>query len=129
MIENVFQNLKKEYIDFNVKRKAVKKKKDNSKKITEELERLNSMYQKGRISEAFYDSEYERLQAELNKTNDIATITVIERYSELLGKFSGNWLSLYNKLDNQHKNTFWKSIIQEIYFDENNKLSGFKFLI
>lgn len=87
------------------------------------------MYQKGRISEAFYDSEYERLQTELNKTSDTATIAVIERYSELLGTFSGNWLNLYNKLDNQHKNTFWKSIIQEIYFDENNKLSGFKFLI
>lgn len=129
MIENVFKSLKKEYIAFDVKHKAVKKKKDNSKRIAEELDRLNSMYQKGRISEAFYDSEYERLQTELNKTSDTATIAVIERYSELLGTFSGNWLNLYNKLDNQHKNTFWKSIIQEIYFDENNKLSGFKFLI
>ena len=129
MIENVFESLKKEYIAFDVKHKAAKKKKENSKRIAEELDRLNSMYQKGRITETFYDNEYERLQAELNKTNDTATIAVIERYSELLGTFSGNWLSLYNKLDNQHKNTFWKSIIQEIYFDENNKLSGFKFLI
>lgn len=129
MIENVFDALREEYFAFDVKNKATLKKKDCTKKIAEELNRLNSMYQKGRISETFYDSEYERLQDELNKSKENTTVAVIECYSALLGTFSGNWLDMYFKLDNEHKNTFWKSIIKEINFDENNKLCGFQFLI
>ncbi len=129
MIENVFEILRKEYFEFDVKNKSARKRKNTSRKIEEEISRLNSMFQKGRITEDFYDSEYERLQADLSKSTDKSTLAVIERYSELLGAFSGNWLDMYSRLDNEHKNVFWKSIIEYIYFDENNKLSGFKFLI
>lgn len=129
MIKNVFDELKKEYFEFDVKNKSARKKKDTSKRLEDELNRINIMYQKGRISEDFYDSEYERLQNELNDISLKATTATIERYSELIGIFSGNWLDMYTKLDNAHKNVFWKSVVKGIYFDENNKLSGFDFLI
>lgn len=129
MIENVFDSLKRECLEFDIKNKAIKKRKDSAKKIEEELARLNTMFQKGRISESFYDAEYDRLHKELTAYSENTTLAVIERYSSLLGTFSGNWLDLYQQLDNDRKNVFWKSIIKCIYFDENNKLSGFEFLI
>ena len=88
------------------------------------------MYQKGRISEEFYDVEYERLQSEISKCTSSVSADVLSRYSELLNTFSGNWLEMYQTFNDEHKQAFWKSTIKEIYVDKNtHKLCGFKFLV
>lgn len=95
--------------------------------LTQEMERLNSMYQKGRVSEDFYDREYCRLEAALQQAERPHSPAP---GSHLSGNFSGNWLELYRKLDNEHKRSFWKSIIREIHIDKDtHKLCGFDFLI
>lgn len=102
----------------------------NTSRLQEELDRLNIMFQKGRISEDFYDREYKRLENEIQESNLVRFTKIEKRYKELSDKFSGDWIEMYKQLDNEHKRAFWKSTISEIHVDEKtHKLCGFKFLI
>jgi DNA invertase Pin-like site-specific DNA recombinase len=96
----------------------------------EELNRLNTMYQKGRISEKYYEDEYKRL-SEIISSMNIGVITEKrEKLSSVLKKFNGDWIDLYEKLDNSHRRAFWKQIIEEIIIDPNDrKISGIKLLM
>ena len=97
-------------------------------KLQEELERLNILFQKGRITMDYYDSQYEKVEKALKKEQENQAITV-ESYSHVREKLSGNWKELYEKLDYEHKKTFWKSILEAIYVDKDtHKLCGVKFL-
>ena len=130
MVQNVLSVLTKEYARFQVRAQKQTLNPNKKAALSQELERLNTMFQKGRITEDFYDQEYERIQSEVALQDDLQLNATLARYSELIGAFSGDWMELYNKLDNAHKNVFWKSIIKEIKTDKDtHKLCGFEFLI
>ncbi len=130
MIANIFKKLQNESVTLETKTRAQSSKKGIEKRILSEINRLNTMFQKGRITEEFYDSEYDRLNEELKKCDTSRTENLKKRYSELADYFSGDWLSLYRKLDNQHRQVFWKSMIHEIHFDpDTHKLSDFTFRV
>lgn len=98
--------------------------------LRQEIERLNTMYQKGRISETYYDEQYtalsNRLQAALAEEN----IIPIQAYKPIQNILRDNWREVYADLDPAHKKAFWKSIIRRIYIDgETRKVCGFQFLI
>ncbi|MCI6629745.1 MAG: recombinase family protein, partial [Lachnospiraceae bacterium] len=101
----------------------------NLKGIEDEMNRLNVMYQKGRITDTFYDSQYELLErklAELSSLRDIKQ--TIDKRENLLSFFQGNWIDLYNSLDAANKKVFWKKYIKDIQVDrETRKLCGFHF--
>lgn len=98
--------------------------------LKSELQRLNILYQKGRISDEYYEEQYALLESEIEKESQNEDAEVfMQRMEELKKEFSGNWKELYDMLDAQHKNAFWKRIISEITIDENtHKINGFKFL-
>lgn len=122
MLDNVIPNLD-EQIELHTHANSVN---DENKRLVleEELERLNLMFQKGRIKEAYYEEQYFTISNQLEQIG-LAKCGVSENVINLL---SGNWRELYDQLDNSHKNTFWKNIISAIIVDENRKLSGFYFL-
>lgn len=98
-------------------------------KIKSEMERLNILFQKGRISIDYYDEQYARLEKELaaKENCDTATATPFHLIKE---KLTGNWQDIYNCLDYAHKKAFWKSIIAAIYVDPaTHKLCRVKLLI
>lgn len=99
-------------------------------KIRSEISRLNLMFQKGRISETYYEEEYERLKKkEAALTDPVGLNDLIQKYEQVRLKFSGNWMELYNRLDTEHKNAFWKSFIKSIHIDKNtHKICGFSFI-
>ena len=102
---------------------------DNTPKIMEEMERLNILFQKGRITLQYYDEQYEKLEKSLARNAEPENIT-IESYRHIEKTLTGNWKSFYDQLDYAHRKTFWKSIIEEIYIDKGtHKVCGFKFLI
>lgn len=128
LLNHVFEELEVQKQSF-ITAAQKQKPSDQVFKIKAELQRLNNMYQKGRITEEFYDTEYTRLEEGLKAQED-NTKAVTERFCELSNRFSGDWLNLYKKLDNEHKRAFWKSSLAEIYVDaQTHKLSGFRFLI
>lgn len=97
---------------------------DNSKKIEglkKEMERLNMMFRKGRISEEEYDSEY------LILDRDLKRIDVVEEPEErnldhLKGLLETDYRGLYAELDRAHKKAFWRNLIKEFTIDDNKKI-------
>lgn len=123
-IQNFFE---KQQYKFSVQEKAKgRKKKPQKEKLQAELERLNTMYQKGRITDEYYDSEYMRINTLIEKES-IEQAPALD-YEKIGDMFSGNWKETYSSLDKLHKKLFWKSVVDEIICDENMNVIGIKFL-
>ena len=128
MIANVPAKLEEEIADLRA-RSTDRPKKDSTSSIQAEIDRLNILFQKGRISEEYYDSQYEMLSEKLDLIHSEANTSNIEAYEKLQRSFSGDWLAIYRSLDNAHKNAFWKSTIKSIEIDpDTHKLKGFHFI-
>ncbi|WP_302327654.1 recombinase family protein [Enterocloster lavalensis] len=103
----------------------VEKKKPSKEKLLAELDRLNNMYQKGRISDEKYDSEYERISSDI-KAMSIETLPVPKRsYKELETVLHSGWHEMYEHLSRQNKQAFWRSIIKEIHLNTDNSFVNF----
>lgn len=129
MLEHVVKRLNEELWKTETRTQKSKPRTEASKaSVRAELERLNRMYQKGRISEEYYDAQYSVLSSQLNDSG--ANIITAESFASLKKIFSGNWKAVYEELDAEHRNAFWKSILTEIRLDmDTRKISGFQFRI
>lgn len=96
---------------------AARKNPDQTPRIRAEMERLNNIYMKGRISEQDYDRQYEILEKRMKEEARRHTET-IEDYEHILKAFSGNWQDIYQSLDAEHKNAFWKKVLKEIVLNK-----------
>lgn len=108
-------------IEFSAKQEQ---KTDQTEKYKKELNRLNTMYQKGRIDDDYYDSEYLRLTDLIIKEKPKSSVSD----GKLKEVFRGNWIELYNELDKLHKKLFWREIIQEIKVNSNMEVIDVIFL-
>ena len=129
MLENVYPELQNRlYKIQNIDKKQEKR--DETKAIRAEMDRLNTIYMKGRVSEDYYESQYTILEKRLNEEIEKNKIVSVEDYKHIQQMFCGEWKSIYEKLDDTHKRAFWKRTIKEIYIDKDtHKICGFKFLI
>lgn len=97
-------------------------------KYKAEMDRLNKLFQKGRIEEDYYDSEYERLQ------NIIANHETPEeprhRFTpeELAEIFSHKWAVIYKELSRENKRAFWQRYIEKIEFNDDKTVKKLYFL-
>lgn len=124
--KKMITNLKKYIIDFisekeaNVKKDVPKNTKNIKRKLQDEIERLNKMYQKGRINEEDYDAEYDRIEKKINaleeekkesydstKLEELLKTDVIEQY--------------YNS-DRLTRQGFWNTLVKKIEIDENKEI-------
>ena len=129
MITHVTSRLEQELADIEFKNSHRSKKHDDRDAIQKEIERLNLLFQKGRITEKYYDEQYEILDKKLSLCEQEEKCISIEAYRDLIKAFSGNWQDLYLNLDKAHKQAFWKSTIKDIQIDkETHRISGFNFL-
>lgn len=112
-------------------KKSLPKKTDISK-YKKELDRLNNMYQKGRISEEKYDSEYLRITSIIKESEEeMAYIPAAKKSFEKIDKaLSGNWVEIYQALDRENKRTFWRSIIENMECNtETGSIKSINFLL
>lgn len=101
---------------------------DPTPRIRSEMDRLNNIYMKGRISEEDYDRQYEALEKRL-KTEQQKYTETVEDYGHIIKAFSGNWLDIYQALNPEHKNAFWKKVIKEIVLSKDtHKVDHVRFL-
>lgn len=109
--------------DAEIKKKRIK---SNSEKYKQELERLNTMFLKGRITEEYYDTEYLRLSNLIsqNEPDNVVKMDVVA----LQEAFCENWLEMYYTLDKLNKKLFWRNVIKEIVVDKNMNVVGVIFL-
>lgn len=126
MVTHVSSRLEQELAEIEFKNQN-RPKTANPDAIKKEIDRLNILFQKGRITESYYDEQYEILDKQLRES--AREQISIEDYSNLINAFSGNWQELYYNLDKAHKQIFWKSTIKDIQVDpDTHKISGFNFI-
>lgn len=99
---------------------------NNVSKYRAELDRLNTMFLKGRISEEYYDTEYLRL-------NDLIWQYEASRQSHdsvkhLQEVFVSDWKEMYKDLDKLHRKFFWRDVIRQIVVDDNMNVIDVIFL-
>lgn len=129
MLTHVSSKLQEEITNIQLKNKQQHRHHD-TEAIRKELDRLNILFQKGRISESYYDEQYDLLEQKLKECGDTENIVPLSAYDSLLAAFNGDWQEIYQKLDKSHKQAFWKSTIRSIEIDrDTHQISGFNFLI
>lgn len=101
-----------------------KPKNRNAEKAAEikmEMERLNIMFRKRRISEEEYDTDYMKLERQLGKLNieeeppkkDLEALKVI---------LESDYRTIYSQLTKENKKAFWRNTLKEFTIDENKKI-------
>lgn len=101
-------------------KEPIEKKKPDKQKLSAELDRLNNMYQKGRIDENRYDSEYSRITAQLKQLSEAPKQIPKRSYEDISEILCSGWQDMYNRLDREHKRAFWHSLIKQIHLNEDN---------
>lgn len=101
-------------------KEAVEKKKPDKGKLSAELDRLNNMYQKGRINEEHYDREYTRITHELKLLSETPKQPPKRSYEDISAILCAGWQDMYNRLDREHRRAFWHSLIKQIHLNEDN---------
>lgn len=129
LLSHVMEQLETELLQAREKMKSAPAK-NVSAGIRQELNRLNTMYQKGRISESYYDEQYTLLSDRLTAALAAENIVPIQAYRPIQDVLRDGWMQIYADLDISHKKAFWKSIIRNIYIDPHTrKVCGFSFLV
>lgn len=129
LLEHLYPELMHRIYEVKETEKNITKVKNNTLKIKSEMERLNLLFQKGRVSLDYYDAEYSKLEKKLSEEAKKNIIT-LESYNTLQKKLCGNWQDAYRKLDYAHRKAFWKSLIKEIHVDpDTHKICGFEFSV
>lgn len=88
-----------------------------------EMNRLNTMFRKGRVTEAEYDREYDEMARQMAELQESLTPTEerdLSVYEELLAK--DDWKALYNALNKENKRAFWRKYIKAIKLDINGEI-------
>lgn len=117
-IDEYFNSLEKEY------KISATKYKDSSKELAqlkEEQRRINIIFAKGRIEEKEYDREYERLEKEIKK---LESQPVKKDISHLKNLKTIDWKTMYNELNRENKQAFWRKFIDKIEIDPFNYKKG-----
>lgn len=90
-------------------------------KIKAEMERLNMMFRKSRISEEEYDTEYFKLEKQL-KAIERTEAPPKRNLDALKGVLEADYRGIYAQLTKENKKAFWRSFIREFAIDENKKI-------
>lgn len=98
---------------------------DNTKKIEQtknEMERLNTMFRKGRIEEEEYDKDYAFLEKELKKYTEDQEEPQEVNVEFLKGILETDFRTIYGELNRENKQAFWRNLIKEFAIDEDKKI-------
>ncbi len=131
LLSNVANELHNTILNLERRKEILQKKPDMSVSIQAEMERLNNMFQKGRIKEAYYDEQYSILEEKLKDCKPSSDIDIsLEACRAISNALSEGWQEMYAGLDILHKKAFWKELIKEIHVDkESRKICGFNFYV
>lgn len=92
------------------------------REIKEEMDRLNIMFRKRRITEEEYDTDYFKLEKKLEKLevpHEEPKEIDIEHLKEIL---ESNYREIYANLDKEHKRAFWHGLIKRFTVGEDRQI-------
>lgn len=132
LLSNVQQEYKNYLLRYDVssrgRRKAAARKSPD--KIRKEIDRLNLLFQKGRIDDDYYESEYQRLDAELQAASVVISLPEPARQvpEQLAAVLSDDFCSIYQALSAENRQSLWRSTIRQIYLTEDHQIDHVDFL-
>lgn len=94
---------------------------EKAAKLKTEIDRLNMMFRKGRISEEEYDTDYIKLEKQLKKL-DVEEVPPKKDLDALKGILESDYRTIYSHLTKENKKAFWRNTIKEFTIDENKKI-------
>ena len=134
LIENyLLDNLAPLFADYQLRMEQVakEKKKRQSRqpeKIRAEIERLNYLYLKERVSFDTYEREYQRLDSELNAALADTPPPTSQNTSHIEMALQGDIHKIYDSLDQEHRRSFWRGIIREIHLTADHQVDCVDFI-
>ena len=90
-------------------------------KLKAELDRLNMMFRKGRISEEEYDTDYIKMEKQI-KALDVEEAPPQKDLDALKGILESDYRTIYSHLTKENKKAFWRNTIKEFAIDENKRI-------
>jgi hypothetical protein len=123
LLDNLEQYITNEVIRVNSIDEAQPKNNNAAKiaKLKSEMDRLNLMFRKGRITEEEYDTDYMKLEQSL-KSIGIEEAPPKKDLDALKGLLETDYRRLYEQLTKENKKAFWRRIIKEFALDEHKKI-------
>ena len=129
----LLEHLEDEYQKYHIRSGQIheKQKKEKKRKTPEkfrsELERLNLLFQKGRVEWEYYNKEYSRIENELKEA--LAIQPEIERDVSYVNEIiQSDFRSMYAKLSLENRRAFWRSIISDIHVTKDSTVKEVNFL-
>jgi flagellin-specific chaperone FliS len=96
--------------------------KQNIDDITAQIDRLNYSWQTGKIRTVEqYEKDYSALMEKLEKAKAEQPKTVVKDFSKIEAILHEGWREIYKSLDDAHKRAFWRSFVERIDVDWENK--------
>lgn len=93
-----------------------------------EMDRLNKLFQKGRIDEDYYDREYDRLEHIIEESTREKEPQQRHTAKELKSMFADGWQDKYDQLSRESKRAYWSKVIKRIEFNEDKSIKKIHFL-
>ena len=126
LIASIEEEIEDYICEYELDIKKEKKPKVDIKNIQEEIQRLNISWRKGRMEEAEYDYEFERLQKKIEKAQE--KLPDKHDLTPLYDFLNSNWKDIYHTLTSVEKRALWRSVIDEIKVDLKKKEFKIKFI-
>ena len=122
LIENyLLENLEREFEAYKIRVEDIKKQKKKErpkvrteKQIDKEMERLNILFQKGRIDWDYYSKEYDTLEEE-KKQLAVSVPEPEQDYTFIENLLQKDFRSIYNSLSPENRRAFWRNTIRQIH--------------
>lgn len=114
----------KEHI-INAKKVQLRMQRNPEKEIAnlkKELENLNYLFMKLRISVEDYESKYNELEGKIKRLQ--SEVMPVDDVSHLKAILDSEWLSVYNKFSVESRRVFWRNAVKKIHVED-----GYKFRI
>ena len=117
----LLDNLEHEYEQCKIRVSEIKKRKKSKttavrteQQINKEMERLNYLFQKDRITWDYYSKEYDALEKEIDALNTVI-IEPEPDYSFIESLLQKDFRGIYQSLTAENKRTFWHNTIRQIH--------------
>lgn len=129
----LLENLENEYKKYQIRYKKIREQKKKLRdtrtpeKLNKELDRLNLLFQKDRITWEYYAAEYDRIEKELKEIST-ALPEVEKDFTYLEELLRSDFKKIYEQLTPENRRAFWRSTIEEIHLNEDSTVKNVDFL-
>lgn len=117
----LLENLEREFAAYKIRVEDIRRKKKKEaraprteRQIEKEMERLNILFQKGRVTWDYYSGQYDALEKEKADLKLVIAEpeTDYSSIEELLGQ---DFRAIYNSLTPENRRSFWRNTIRQIH--------------